>query len=159
MRTEFGVSRTSCGCEVCKNNCRHMPGFLIPADLGRMIPKGADEYRWAEQNLLASPGAVVMKDGEIFRISTLVPAVQANGACINLTEEGACRIHEVSPFGCAFFDCGPEPPHILDRGMVAVYEAMQTFDALYAQLWIHLSYKGLTQRGPEELRAEMRDAL
>ena len=33
MRTEFGVPRTACGCEGCTSNCRHMPGYLIPADL------------------------------------------------------------------------------------------------------------------------------
>jgi len=37
-------------------NCRFMPGFLIPADLTRIIPPGADPVIWAEANLLASPG-------------------------------------------------------------------------------------------------------
>lgn len=130
-------------------------GCLIPADLGRMIPKDADPFRWAEENLLASPGALVMKDGEFFRIPTLVPAIQADGACINLTEEGLCSIHENSPFGCAFFDCGSEPPGIMQKGLVQIHLAFSDVTNLYTALWIHLTYKGRTQRAPEELRAEM----
>src|SRR5208337_1439820 len=65
-RTEFGLERTACGCGACVTNCRFMPGFLIPSDLERMIPAGVDPYLWADKNLLASPGALVMKDGETF---------------------------------------------------------------------------------------------
>ena len=107
-RAEFGIARSSCACRDCQRNCRHMPGFLIPADLTRMIPPGADPFLWAEANLLASPGALVAKDGKLFRIPTLVPAVKADGSCIHLTggkRNGKCAIHEIAPFGCAFFDC------------------------------------------------------
>src|SRR6266446_1724770 len=107
-RTEFGLERTTCACEVCKTNCRFMPGYLIPSDLDRMIPIGVDPLTWAEMNLLASPGALVMKNLQFFRIPTLVPSTKADGSCINLTPEGLCSIHETAPFGCAFFDCGPE---------------------------------------------------
>jgi hypothetical protein len=132
-----------------------MPGCLIPADLGRMIPKGIDPFKWAEENLLASPGALVMKDGEVFRIPTLVPAVQEDGACIHLTEDHQCSIHENAPFGCAFFDCGPEPKGLIDKGLVEIHKSFADVTNLYAALWIHLAYKGRVQRKPEELRAEM----
>jgi hypothetical protein len=127
-----------------------------------MIPKGVDPYRWAEENLLASPGALVAKDGEMFRIPTLVPTVQLNGACINLTEDNKCRIHDVAPFGCSFFDCGSgRGSSLLDveslnrQGLITVYEAGQDIRTLYTQLHIHLEYKGLVQKAPEVLRAEM----
>jgi len=53
-----------------------MPGFLVPSDLDRMIPPTVNPLVWAESNLLASPGAKVMKNGLILRIHTLVPAVK-----------------------------------------------------------------------------------
>lgn len=96
-RTEFGFPRTTCGCADCEVNCRYMPGFLIPADLERMIPEGADPFVWAEKNVLASPGALAMQGGKTFRIHTLVPATKKDGSCIHLAEDGRCLIHEVSP--------------------------------------------------------------
>lgn len=162
MREEFGAQATFCDCKVCVRNCEIMPGYLIPADLGRIIPKGVDPFKWAEQNLLASPGALVAKDGEMFRIPTLVSAVQPNGFCIHLTEDKKCAIHEIAPFGCRFFDCGSgslvqveESIALNHQGLVSVYEAGQDILTLYTQLHIHLEYKGLVQRAPEELRAEM----
>ena len=59
MRTEFGAERTSCACEACRRCCRFLPAWLIPSDLERMIPAGADPSQWAEANLLASPGPLV----------------------------------------------------------------------------------------------------
>jgi hypothetical protein len=156
MREEFGVPRTSCTCITCVNKCAKMPGCLIPADLTRMIPKNVDPYRWSEENLLASPGALVTKDGKLFRIPTLVPAIQADGACINLTDDLRCKIHDLAPFGCAFFSCAPEVPGLVDKVLVEIYKSWQDVTNLYPSLHIHLSYKGFTQRAPEELRAEMR---
>lgn len=155
-RTECGVPRTNCSCETCIENCRVMPGFLIPEDLDRLVPVHTSMYEWAEQNLLASPGAVAIKDGEMFRIPTLVPATKSDGSCIHLSPEGKCGIHDNAPFGCAFFDCGPEPRGLVERGMARICEAMDDITSKYAQLWIHLSFKGLEQRPPEELRAKMR---
>lgn len=157
MRTEFGVPRSVCQCEVCLDNCRHMPGYLVPSDLERMIPANADPYRWAETNLLASHGAIAMKDGEMFRIPTLVPAVKPDGSCIHLSALGLCQIHEVSPFGCAYFDCGPEPPGLNTQAMVQLYRVFYEGDGrdLYFQLHLHLRYKGLEQVGPEILRQRM----
>jgi hypothetical protein len=137
-----------------------MPGFLIPADLSRMIPVDANPLKWAEENLLASTGALVMdsRNGRQFRIFTLVPATKQDGSCVHLTKEGACSIHDVSPFGCAFFDCQSatqEAADLLCRGLLAVQDAFE--DAwLYRQIWAHLSLLGRVQRPAEELRREMR---
>jgi len=156
MRTEFGVARTSCSCKTCVANCRTMPGCLVPADLDRMIPAGADPFKWAETNLLASPGALVWSHevGE-FRIPTLVPAKKADGSCIHLNGK-RCDIHSIAPFGCAFFSCGPEPPGLAKKGMMAVYDAFRKpGPSLYRNLWAHLAYAGLVQDAPEVLRERM----
>lgn len=157
MREEFGFERTECACKECAINCRFMPGFLIPSDLDRMVPAGEDPFRWAERNLLASPGALVMSSttGATARIQTLVPATR-DGACIHL-RDGLCTIHEVSPFGCAFFDCGPERGTLAKDGLMAVMDAWQE-DSLYAQLWKYLAAQKRVQKSADILRARMREA-
>ena len=156
-RMEFGVERTRCACRDCQLNCRHMPGFLIPADLERMMPAGVDPFEWAENNLLASPGAVVVKGAELFRIHTLVPAVKEDGSCIHLTgskRNGKCSIHSISPFGCAFFDCGPPREGLAEEALVVIHRAGP--ESLYARLWAHLYATGKRQLAPEILRERMR---
>jgi len=150
-RTEFGVKRSSCTCSMCRANCRVMPGFLIPSDLDRMIPPEADAFDWAEKNLLASPGAIAMRDGKVFRIPTLVPAVKPDGSCIHLTEEGLCDIHETAPFGCAFFDCNDPPENLGTYGLQAVMKSV----GAYRMLWHYLHSIGKRQKGPEELRKKI----
>lgn len=157
-RIEFGVGRTNCSCRDCQTNCRFMPGFLIPSDLGRMIPAGSDPMAWAETNLLASPGALVMKSGsgDVFRIPTLVPAIKKDGSCIHLQgskRNSKCAIHEIAPFGCAFFDCGTEREGLSFEGLMAVYNAGS--NSLYYRLWQHLQDGGWRQQAPEVLRKRM----
>lgn len=155
-RTEFGFARSHCACRECQLNCRFMPGFLIPADLERFIPTGIDPFQWAERNLLASPGALVMQDGETFRIHTLVPAVKDDGSCIHLSggrRNQKCGIHPIAPFGCAFFDCGPERRGLSDQGIISVHTAGP--DHLYTRLWEHLNANGHVQSAPEILRGRM----
>jgi hypothetical protein len=147
-RTEFGLPRTMCACDHCRSWCNFMPGCLIPSDLERMIPSGVDPFEWAESNLLASPGALVMKGYRMFRIHTLVPAVKPDGSCIHLIE-GRCNIHAVAPFGCAYFDCGPDTG-VSRMGLIEICKAGS--DDLYPRLWAHLEAKGLTQRSAETLR-------
>lgn len=157
-RTEFGVARTNCSCKVCTDNCRFMPGFLIPADLERLIPERTSIFQWAEENLLASPGAVVVRDGKVMRIPTLVPAVKEDGSCIHLTLEGQCDIHDDAPFGCALFDCGPAPAGLSEKGLATILDAIEDGSSNpYTAILIHLRYKGLEQKGPEELREKMRE--
>lgn len=151
VRIEQGFERTSCSCESCIRNCRFMPGFLIPSDLARMIPAGVVPTEWAEGKLLASPGALVSKDGQLFRIRTLVPAVKLDGSCIHLDAEHRCQIHAVAPFGCAFFDCGPERGELSHFGLIEVYRAWED-NGLYARIWRHLSREGFEQAAPEVLR-------
>jgi hypothetical protein len=155
MRTEFGFERTSCECRVCRRNCMYMPGFLIPADLERMIPVGSDPLKWAEDNLLASPGALVMKNGNTFRIPTLVPAVKPDGSCIHYRQR-KCQIWENSPFGCAFFDCGPERGGMSHLGLIEICELwVRQDESLYVQIWLHLAELKLFQESADVLRERM----
>jgi hypothetical protein len=159
MRTEFGFARKVCACDGCKLNCKFMPGYLIPADLQRMIPEGADPKKWAEENLLASPGAMVMKDGKVLRVRTLVPKTKKNGECIHLTADSACGIHAIAPFGCAFFDCNsPMGDELAHLGIVVVMKAWEE-NGLYARLWKHLDREHLNQVSAEVLRKKMAAAI
>jgi hypothetical protein len=64
-RTEFGVARTVCACSACIANCRFIAGSLIPADLHRISEYlgETDLTRFALDNLLASPGAIIYTRG------------------------------------------------------------------------------------------------
>jgi hypothetical protein len=83
MRSDFGYVRTVCACAECVNNCRHIPGYLIPADVSRMARHlgFAHLVEFAFRYLLASPGATVMRAGRVFHIPTLVPRRKEDGSC------------------------------------------------------------------------------
>lgn len=153
IRTEFGAERTSCSCRECRRNCMFMPGFLIPADLPRMVPPDADPLQWAEINLLASPGAIVMKNGEMFRIGTLVPATKPDGSCMHYQKRG-CAIWEIAPFGCAFFGCGAKDEnHLSNQGLKQTWNAQSDPKALYYRIWHHLWDMGRRQDAVEDIKA------
>jgi hypothetical protein len=160
MRIEFGQQRSVCDCSICINNCKWMPGFLIPADLERMAPQVAP-LQWAEDHLLASPGALVMKGLSFFRIPTLVPKTKTDGSCVNLQPDNRCAIHAIAPFGCAFFDCKSKRGDELSRnGLMTVYQSFFVDEkSLYREIWMHLSERGMTQHPAEALREKMRKEL
>lgn len=179
MRTEFGVARTSCTCEACRRCCRFLSPWLIPSDLERLIPRGADPVEWAESNLLASPGPLVVQvvEREIrrrsrprncerqlvrrgLRVPSLVLAASPDGSCKFLTATGACSIHEISPFGCAFFDGhdhrSAESDRLLRAGLMRSIEIGP--EHLYNRLRRHLLRNGHISPPPEVQRARMRSA-
>lgn len=153
MRTEFGRERNFCACKTCVENCRHMPGFLIPADLPRMLPADQSPLVWAEANLLASPGAKVIYQGQLMRIPTLVPATKPDGSCIHLKGRN-CQIYQVAPFGCAFFSCSSYDPKLSELGLKEIVRDASS-GGLYTRLWQHLDRKGLRQLSAEILRNRM----
>jgi hypothetical protein len=163
-RTEFGFARTVCSCRECTLNCRHLPGYLIPADLERLhqqLAPDEDLTTWARRHLLASPGALVVRRGQVVRILTLVPARRPDGACTFLTDDDRCAVHAVAPFGCAFFDAhqsGAEADRRSTRGLQAVMEAWDAGDT-YARLWVTLAGAGLAATPPEVARRQLRKAL
>lgn len=97
IRTEFGFQRTTCACELCSFWCR----IMVPSDLQRLCPPGADLMTWAKEHLRASQGFRVVNPmtGAMLQIPSLVPAKQANGHCHWLQPDGRCGVHENSPFG------------------------------------------------------------
>lgn len=101
-------ARTSCACSLCLSFCHEKPGVLIPGDLTRIASHLVEQGRVATVDdakpmFRASPGAVVLYQGELYSIPSITPARKANGACVFL--DGArCTIWEVSPFGCSHFD-------------------------------------------------------
>jgi Fe-S-cluster containining protein len=162
-RTEFGVARTVCACRACVANCRFIAGSLIPADIHRIAEylNESDLERFALDNLLASPGAIIFTRGGLIRIRTLVPTRRSDGACRFLTAEDRCSIHAVSPYSCALFDCSQsrdEADALSLRGLMEVAKAWQRGD-LYAQLWMMLYQAGRIAPSPIEARARMRAAL
>jgi Fe-S-cluster containining protein len=163
VRTEFGVARTVCDCRACVANCRFVPGALIPADLNRIAEylNESELTRFAFDNLLASPGAIIYIGGKLIRIRTLVPARRSDGACRFLTAEDRCSIHAVSPYSCALFDCsqsGEEADALSLRGLMEIAKAWRRGE-LYSRLWMMLYHTGRIAPSPIESRARMRDAL
>src|SRR5215469_6537098 len=169
MRTEFGVERTSCACQACQRCCRFLSAWLIPSDLERLIPSGANPFKWAESNLLASPGPLVVQVVEQefrscsempkcarrfvrrrFRVPSLVLSANADGSCKFLSTTGGCSVHEVSPFGYAFFDGHARRSqvgdHLLRAGLNSLIEAGS--EHLYHRLRRHLIRKGLVSPPP-----------
>jgi hypothetical protein len=176
MRIFMGHCRTTCKCELCAINCRFIPGYLLPEDLDT-IPTfhGANLnpfLDWHHQdasfrqfiltNLLASPGALVLKDGRFFRIQTLVPARKDNGWC-RFFDGKLCKIHPVAPFGCAFFDAHQkqsESNTISAKGLEIIAGLWEDQPhSLYCQVWNDLHRQDLRAPAPEECRDRMGEEL
>lgn len=156
-RVEYGQRRTKCSCRLCVMNCRYIPGYLISSDLERMLPGISmlgwpSILRWAEEHLLASPGALLLnlQTGQTRRVPTLVPARKTDGTCINL-DKGKCMIHEVAPFGCAFFD--HTTPAAALHSLLALEEIERQHsnkDSTYSRIWNHLHETGFRSPDPKE---------
>ncbi len=162
-RITFGFARTECACGECALNCRYIPGYLIPTDLDAMAAHLGYQsvLTFALENLLASPGATVMANGQVFQIPTLVPARQANGACKFLTKENRCALHAVSPFGCSHFDVHQSKTEADERslrGLHAIAKEWKT-GGLYARLWTILHAMKRDAPSPIEAKARLKKAL
>lgn len=161
-RTPFGFSRTECACAECVLNCQHLPGYLIPSDLSVIAAQLGYEnlLTFALENLLASPGATVMANGEMFQIPTLVPARQTNGACQFLTSENRCLIHAVSPYACRAFDVHQSTAEADERslaGLAAIAQEWKT-GGLYARVWTTLMTMNRDALSPIEAKVRLREA-
>jgi Fe-S-cluster containining protein len=161
-RTEFGFKRIVCDCSACSKFCFAMPGYLVPSDIRRMAERlnEPDLAQFAFDNLLASPGAIVIANGAYRTIPTIVPARKLDGSC-RFLKNGRCEIHAVAPYGCAFVSTEQsreESDAISARGLQEIAKAWRRGD-LYAQLWLMLYHSGRIAPSPIEARARIRVAL
>lgn len=162
-RIELGFERTVCDCGACKINCEFVPGFLLPSDIRRIAEHlgYSNLVEFALDNLLASPGAIVLDRGQVRRIQTLVPARRQDGACLFLDEENRCRIHGVAPYGCSHFDAHQTDEEANRRSSAGHYHVDLAWknDHLYARLWLLLNALGRVAPSPVTARARMRAAI
>ncbi len=98
------MERTVCACPDCVACCKKQPGPLVPSDIKRLRALGLTLTRW----LGASRGGVYgtrARNGEVrlVRVPTITPR-HKGGRCVFLDARDRCSIHEVAPFGCAYFD-------------------------------------------------------
>jgi Fe-S-cluster containining protein len=162
-RTSLGFERTTCSCSNCTLNCKFIPGYLIPEDIVTISRRLGyeDTEKFAQENLLASPGATVMKNNQVFQIPTLVPQRRKDGACKFLDENNRCTIHAESPYGCAFFDVhqsSRESDKRSSRGLVDITMNWQS-KGLYSHLWRLLTKAGLLAPNPKEAREQVNCSL
>lgn len=151
MRTFHGYTRTVCDCDLCKENCRVIPGYLQPQDIHRMqtLLGYFNTLDFAMDYLLASAGAIVRKGDKVFRVRTLVPGRQENGSCVFFDGIG-CEIHEAAPFGCAFFDAHDTNHDLAAKGLINLMK--QPKDSLYYLVWDILASNGHVAFPPEKAR-------
>jgi hypothetical protein len=135
-REQFGFQRTTCGCELCKAPCRHIPGSLDVSDLDCLCPAGRDLFAWAEEHLRALTDKA---------FPTLVPVRQANGHC-HWFFEGRCAVHENAPYSCAFFDAHMSEAEAERRSAATIRARREDAarEGVYYRVWLHLCRKGLT---------------
>lgn len=151
--TGIHFKRTICSCKICRNNCKVIPGYLIWNDLISIyhyMNPIVEFTQFIKLYFLASKGAIVMKEGNIFRIPTIVPKRYDDGSCIFLTNEEKCIIHPVAPFGCRYFDCKQtkeEADEISKFGLTII-----RINDDYKNVWSFLFHNNLIAIPPEEIR-------
>lgn len=104
-RPEPPFERTVCACPECVSCCQTRPGSLAVGDMERIAEFLGEPVEEAKRHFVASPGALLlsMLTLEKIRVGGITPA-STNGRCTFLDEQDRCRIHQVSPAGCAYFD-------------------------------------------------------
>ena len=159
----FGFPRTECACTECVLNCQHLPGYLIPSDLTAIATELGYEnlLTFALAHLLASSGATVMANGELFQIPTLVPARQSDGTCKFLTADHRCAIHRVSPYGCSHFDVHQSMAEADERSLAGLAAIAQEWKAggLYTRIWIMLHAMNRHALSPQQARIKLQQAI
>jgi hypothetical protein len=150
-------------------SCRFVPGFLVPDDLANLRDPSMSLFDWAREHLLASPGAIVVRQGEVFRIRTLVPARQSDGLACHWLADGKCAVHADAPFGCAFVDSHMDEREGRYRSSAALLAVIRAWEyeardpgcekGLYARVWTDLQSVRRFAPGPEASRRAMMDSI
>ena len=158
MRTEFGFERTVSTTKMDIECCKRMPGFLVPADLERLAEAfGLNPIEFAKRHLLASPGALVIFNGKMRRVPTLVPDRDPRTGHCKFFRNDLCTIHAVAPYGCSFFDYDMDDDEGRERSLAGTEAVMKAWDDDdgYAALWYILNMVGRHAPGPEECRKHL----
>jgi Fe-S-cluster containining protein len=92
--------------------------------------------------------------GQPFRIPTIVPARQEDGSCV-FYAGGLCSIHDIAPYGCAFFDNHMGDTEANHRSGIGLSAILADGCGGYGVLWQHLWDCGLRVPGPEVSRRKM----
>ena len=150
--------RTVCDCPDCSRHCTSCPGMLIPGDMERMAEHlGVYPHIYLANGLLASPGAVVVVQGSICRIPTIVPAMASYGKagkrCVFLNTDDTCKVHPVAPYGCAYFDDHMSGAEGDQRSKAALLSILRS--ASYQRVWGLLWQDGRRSLPPEEKRRDI----
>lgn len=90
--------RTVCSCADCIECCKRKPGPLVLSDIHALRDAGIS----VEHTLVRSPGGIYLGPHGPFRVETITPR-RVNGRCVFLSAD-RCVIHDIAPFGCAYFD-------------------------------------------------------
>lgn len=156
---QYGFARTVCACDSCRGYCAHLSGMVSPADLERWRAGGMPHsYHnvecWLMDALAASPGALVLHQGQVKRIHTIVPRRLPSGACVLWGPRGACSIHQDAPYGCGWFDSHMSRAEADPRSLRALEAIAADFaqGGPYSQLWQALHDAGHVVEGPEAAR-------
>lgn len=146
--SEPPFTRTKCACTACVACCKRQPGALIRRDFARIIRWYEERqsctaevaFAWFKRQFWASPGALVKDvDGVTHRVGTITPRFR-KGRCVFLNEKDRCDIHEVAPFGCAYYDTHMVKWH--DHSIYAVQSQCDPdYQALRNELPIATHYK------------------
>jgi len=138
-----------------------MPGFLTPPDLEKLHKALAPQLPlidWAKTSLLASRGAIVICNGQVARVPTIVPArSEITDFCVFL-EHNRCSIHKIAPFGCAYFDDHQTKAEGDSRVAFGVRLVIETWRdrTSYAIVWEALNRDGLIAVPPEQARRALK---
>jgi len=122
------MERTTCSCNECVDCCKRQPAALVAGDMERIAAFLGKSLEDAKAYFWASPGAVAMNraTGRVWRIGTITPRWdRRRKRCVFLTDEDRCSIHEVAPFGCAYFDTHMDHDEGHTRALMAL-DSQQT---------------------------------
>ena len=97
----------------------------------------AKKYFWN------SPGMVLLRAGEMFRLRTITPRMKKK-RCVFLRKNGDCAIHPVAPFGCRYFDVHMSAEEGQERaqwGLTQLMEGLTEYEEQRETLPEATSYK------------------
>lgn len=135
--------RTTCDCAGCRVGCKTMPGMCGVGDTEAIANHlgSACDAEFLTAHFEHSKGArmLVRAGGGIqdIRVPTINPAQKADGSCVFLDDNGYCRVHAVSPWGCRMFDVHQTTREGDDRmkaGIVPVMREQQARGQYFRQL-------------------------